>query len=74
MVSKIFGSSSYSGEGIFDFEEEVFGVSVSVCHAFDDLDLVVDAFEDAGIEGEPSGGEDPPEVGFELAGEGDQRL
>src|SRR5690606_287096 len=43
------GSSRFTGERGSDFEEEVVGVAVAVGHALDDLDAVVDAFEDAGI-------------------------
>jgi hypothetical protein len=45
----IIGSSGNSGESCSDFEEEVFFVSETVGHSLDDLDLVVDAFEDAGV-------------------------
>jgi hypothetical protein len=45
-----FGSSRNSGESGPDLEEEVGIVPVSISRAFDDLDTVVDAFKDAGIE------------------------
>ena len=38
------GSSLNSGEGLADFEEEVFIVAVSVGYSFCDYNLVVDAF------------------------------
>ena len=44
-----FGSSKMSGEGGADFEEEVSFVAVSIGHALDDLDSVVDPFEHAGV-------------------------
>ena len=47
MCSRKKGSSRNSGKSVFDFEEEVFVVSESVGHLFDDLDAVVDAFEHA---------------------------
>ena len=44
------GSSGISGKGSSDLEEEVLIVSKSVGHSFDDFYLVVDAFEEAGMQ------------------------
>lgn len=49
-VCKKKGSSSFTGEGMLNLEEEVFGISEAVCISFDDLDFVIHAFEDARIE------------------------
>ena len=35
-----------------DLQSEVFEVSEAKCNAFDDFDFVVDAFNDAGVDGE----------------------
>jgi hypothetical protein len=43
------GSWQNSGEGGADFQEEVFVIAVAVGHPFDDFDLVVDAFQQAGV-------------------------
>jgi hypothetical protein len=40
------GSSRFAGKRILDFQEEVGCVAKSVGHALDDLDAVVDAFQD----------------------------
>ncbi|KMI20047.1 shikimate transporter [Klebsiella pneumoniae] len=45
----IFGSSRMSGEGGFDLQKEVISVAVSVSHALDHFDLVVDPFKLAGM-------------------------
>ena len=45
----ILGSSRNSGKGLTDFEEEVGVVAKAIGGAFDDFDLVVDAFEQAGV-------------------------
>ena len=66
-------SSSDSGEGGPDFEEEVVVIAETVGHALDDLDLVVEAFEQAGVERPTAVGEDAAEVFPELLGEGDER-
>ncbi len=44
-----YGSSGNSGECCSDFEGEVLVVSESIGPSLDDLDLVVDAFEQAGV-------------------------
>jgi len=49
-LPRFFGSSLITGEGGADFEEEVLIVAESVCHLLDDLDLVVDALEQAGVQ------------------------
>lgn len=48
-TGKSWGSSPNSGERRADFEEEVRVVAEAVSHAFDDFDLVVDPFEQAGV-------------------------
>ena len=64
-----FGSSLNSGEGLADFQEEVLVVAVSVGHAFEDFDFVVDAFEQAGVQGPAAVGENAVEAVFEIASE-----
>ena len=49
-AGQFIGSSRITGERGADFEEEVFLVAVSVSSTFDDLDGVVDALDDAGIQ------------------------
>jgi transposase len=44
------GSSPISGERCPDLEEEIGIIAVAVGHAFDDLDLVVDALDQVGSE------------------------
>ena len=44
------GSSRITGESRTDLEEEVIIVSEAVGHPLDDLDFVVDAFQQAGIQ------------------------
>src|SRR5690606_24155486 len=53
------GSSLITGEGCADLQEEVLLIAVPVGPALDDLDRVVDAFDDAGIEPMPAAGQDP---------------
>src|SRR5690606_42012327 len=67
------GSSRFTGERGSDFEEEVVGVAVAVGHALDDLDAVVDAFEDAGIKAVTGAGDDAVSVLFQPASKGDNR-
>jgi hypothetical protein len=43
------GSTGNSGKGLTDFEEEVIVVAEAIGSAFDDLDLVVDPFEETGV-------------------------
>jgi hypothetical protein len=45
-----FGSSGNSGERGSDLEEEIVIVPKPECHPFDDLDFVVDAFQEAGMQ------------------------
>ena len=71
-LMKFLGSSGNSGESGSDFEEEVFVVAESVGHSLDDFDLVVEAFEQAGVEGPGGVGDDAGEIGFEFPGEGDE--
>jgi hypothetical protein len=58
------GSCPNSGECLSDFQEEVLIISVSIGHAFDDFYLVVDAFQDAGVQGMFAVGQDSGQVGF----------
>ena len=46
---RFFGSSGSSGERISDLEEEVGVVAKAIGHSLDDLDLVVDALEQARV-------------------------
>lgn len=52
------GSSRITGERGADLEEEVFLVAIPIGPTLDDLDSVVDAFDDAGIERMSAAGED----------------
>ena len=47
---RFFGSSHNTGEGVADFEEEERVVAKAVCHGLDALDLVVEAFQQAGVQ------------------------
>jgi hypothetical protein len=51
-----FGSPGNSGEGSTDLEEEVGIVAEAVGDAFDDLDLVVNPFQQARVQGVPAVG------------------
>lgn len=44
------GSSRNAGKSGFDLQEEVAVIPVAVGHAFDDLDTIVDALQQAGIQ------------------------
>jgi len=61
-----------------DFEEEVGVIAVAVGHAFDDFDLVIDSFQEAGVKGElavsQDAGEDFAERAFAGAVLADQRM
>jgi hypothetical protein len=50
-----------------DLEEEVGVVTEAVRHAFDDLDLVVDALDEVGAQRESAMGEDAGQVGLRFA-------
>lgn len=63
------GSSPNSGKSSSDFEEEVFMIPEAVGHAFDDLDLVVDAFEQAGMQRVAAMSYDARQVRFQTLGE-----
>jgi len=52
-----------------DLQEEISVVPVSVGHAFDQFDFVVDALQDAGVQRVAAVAEDARQVAFELAGE-----
>lgn len=47
---------------MFDFEEEVFVVSESISHSFDDFDFVVDAFEHACVKRPSTVRQNPSEI------------
>ena len=51
------------------FEEEIVLIAESVGHPLDNFDLVIDAFEDAGMEGKPAVGEYAVQAFFQGAGE-----
>ncbi|KOT13004.1 hypothetical protein DM56_5131 [Burkholderia mallei] len=63
------GSSRNPGERGADLEEEVLLVAVPVSAALDDLDRVVDAFDDAGIERMAAAGHDSVPVTLQALGE-----
>src|SRR6185437_7728170 len=67
------GSSPKSGEGSADLEEEVGVIAVAIGDALDDLDPVVDAFEQAGMHGPTHPTEDSAPVGSQAFGEVHQR-
>ena len=69
MLSHRKGSSLNTGEGCADFQEEVLLIAVPVGAPFDDLDGVVHAFDDAGVEAVPTAGQDSMQVGLELGRE-----
>src|SRR6185312_16444041 len=66
------GSSRITGEGGLDLHEEVIAVAVTVGHALDDLDLVVDAFELSGMHRPAHPADDAAPVAAEAAGKLDQ--
>src|SRR6185437_9091549 len=68
------GSSPNSGESLSDLEEEIGVVAEAVGHAFDDLDLVVDAFQDAGVHWVMAVAEDAAEEALEADGEAFERF
>lgn len=68
------GSSPNSGEGRPDLEEEVGVIAEAVGHAFDDLDLVVDALDDVSAERVSAVGEDAGQVEAQSFGEPPERL
>ena len=49
-------------------EEEIVLIAESVGHPLDDFDLVIDAFEDAGMDGKPAMGEYTVQSFFQGAG------
>src|SRR5690606_19344294 len=68
------GSSRNTGECGTDFEEEIFLVAVAIGPALDDLDGVVDAFDDAGVQGVTASGHDAVQVVLKAPGEGLQGI
>ena len=68
-IGSKFGSSRNTGEGCADFQEEVFLIPVAVSPALDDLDGVVDAFDDTGIKRVSAAGQDAVQIGFETLSE-----
>lgn len=69
LFRKIFGSSRITGERGANLEEEVFVVAVPVSSTLDDLDGVVDAFNDAGIEWMAAASHDAVPVALQTLGE-----
>src|SRR6266542_3683884 len=67
------GSSRISGKRRADFEKEVRVVAKAVGHALEDLDLVVDAFKDAGVQRKPAMSEHPGQLPAQPPRERDQR-
>lgn len=63
------GSSRITGERGADLEEEVFVVAVPVSPTLDDLDGVVNAFDDAGIERMAAASHDSVPVALQALGE-----
>ena len=57
-------SSRILGKGGSDFEEEVLLVAEAVGHALDDLDAVVDALKQAGVQRMAAVGEYPAQIGL----------
>ena len=55
--------------GLFDLEGEVVGIMEAVGNTFDDLDLVVDTLDAAGVNVMPAVVQDPVSMAFELSGE-----
>src|SRR5262249_46749873 len=62
-----FGSSRKSGEGSADLEEEVGIIAEAVGHPLEDLDLVVDPLEQAGVQRPAAVGKDTREQALERA-------
>ncbi len=62
------GSSRDTGEGGADLEEEIFLVAVPVSPTLDDLDGVVDALDDAGVERVSAASHDAVPVGLQPLG------
>ena len=46
----LLGSSRNTGKSGFDLQKEVVVIPVTVGHAFDDLDAIVDALQQAGVQ------------------------
>lgn len=57
-ADEIPGSSRFPGKGGLDFQEEVVRVPEAIGHAPDHHDAVVHPFQDTGVQGETSTGED----------------
>ena len=57
------------GKAALIFEEEVLVVVEPICHALDDLDLVVDAFKAACVQRPAAVSEDAWEIGLQTLGE-----
>lgn len=55
---EILGSSGISGESRSNLEEEVVIIPEAISHSFDDFDLVVDPFEETGVQRPTAVGED----------------
>ena len=65
----IFSSSHFAGKCSTDLEEEVGVIAIAVGHALDDLDAVVDAFDDARVHRPADPAEDAAPVGTQALGE-----
>src|ERR1051325_3729153 len=75
MIASFFkGSSGSSGERTSDLEEEVRVITKAVGHALDDLNLVVNAFEQARVKWPPGVGDDTVRVAGEALGERGERF
>src|SRR5690606_34584105 len=68
-----FGSSRFTGECGPDLQEEVVRVAVAVGHSLDDLDAVVHAFQNTGVEAMTGAGDDAVNVLFEFSCERNDR-
>ena len=64
-----FGSSRNTREGSADFEEEVLLIAIAVSAPLDDLDGVIDAFDDAGVQRVPAPGHNAMPVAAQAMGE-----
>ena len=66
------GSSRKSGKISFDLEKEVVVIAEAISHSFDDLDAVVDAFDNTGVERMGCAGNDGVDVRPQLFGKQNQ--
>ena len=61
-IGLIWGSSSITGEGMLNLEEEVLVISEAICGSLDDFDFIIHAFKDTGVERVKSGCQDASKV------------